>query len=141
MSMHSLISFEDALLGLRELLEANPELIEPSLTTLLNTCARIIGDEVRTPVIIDKEALLTLVEGCERPQNPSRLFVLASPTNIQSMYDPKMCTLANQSNHAGKHNPTLIPSNYLHHIRSNPHIPRNSDRCHTFLRPLPRCCA
>ena len=38
---------EDALLGLRELLEGHPELIDPSLTTLLNACVRIIGDEVR----------------------------------------------------------------------------------------------
>lgn len=38
---------QDALLGLRELLEAHPTLIDSSLTTLLNACVRIIGDEVR----------------------------------------------------------------------------------------------
>ncbi|KZP31318.1 hypothetical protein FIBSPDRAFT_945334 [Athelia psychrophila] len=36
---------KDALLGLRELLEGHPELVESSLTVLLNACVRIIGDE------------------------------------------------------------------------------------------------
>ncbi|KAI0361212.1 hypothetical protein OH77DRAFT_1443396 [Trametes cingulata] len=35
----------DAILGLRELLEAHPELIGTHLTTLVNSCVRIIGDE------------------------------------------------------------------------------------------------
>lgn len=38
----------DALLGLRELLQANPWMIESSLTSLVNACVRIIGDEVRS---------------------------------------------------------------------------------------------
>ncbi len=33
-------------MGLRELLEAHPELLQPSLTTLFMACARLIGDEV-----------------------------------------------------------------------------------------------
>jgi hypothetical protein len=41
----------DALLGLRELLEANPQLIDSSLTTLINTCVRIIADEVSQPQV------------------------------------------------------------------------------------------
>ncbi|KII93209.1 hypothetical protein PLICRDRAFT_101004 [Plicaturopsis crispa FD-325 SS-3] len=36
---------KDAILGLRELFAAHPELIESSLTTLFNACVRIIGDE------------------------------------------------------------------------------------------------
>ncbi|KAJ8494635.1 hypothetical protein ONZ51_g2221 [Trametes cubensis] len=35
----------DAILGLRELLEAHPELINPHLTALVKNCVRIIGDE------------------------------------------------------------------------------------------------
>ncbi|KAI8980644.1 hypothetical protein BD414DRAFT_420409 [Trametes punicea] len=35
----------DAILGLRELLEAHSELISAHLTTLVNNCVRIIGDE------------------------------------------------------------------------------------------------
>ncbi|KAL7285185.1 hypothetical protein ACG7TL_000278 [Trametes sanguinea] len=35
----------DAILGLRELLEAHPELIGTHLTTLVNNCIRVIGDE------------------------------------------------------------------------------------------------
>ncbi|KAI0330555.1 hypothetical protein GY45DRAFT_736395 [Cubamyces sp. BRFM 1775] len=35
----------DAILGLRELLEAHPELINAHLTALVNSCVRIIGDE------------------------------------------------------------------------------------------------
>ncbi|KAI9060172.1 hypothetical protein FKP32DRAFT_1595567 [Trametes sanguinea] len=35
----------DAILGLRELLEAHPELIGTHLTTLVNNCVRVIGDE------------------------------------------------------------------------------------------------
>lgn len=36
---------KDALLGLRELFEAHPNLIEPSLATLLSTCVRSIASE------------------------------------------------------------------------------------------------
>lgn len=36
----------DALLGLRELLEAHPELINVHLTALVNSCIRLISDEV-----------------------------------------------------------------------------------------------
>lgn len=36
----------DAILGFRELLDAHPELLQPSLPTLLAACARMIGDEV-----------------------------------------------------------------------------------------------
>ncbi|OBZ80001.1 Testis-expressed sequence 10 protein [Grifola frondosa] len=36
---------KDAILGLRELLEAHPDLINPRLTALVNNCVRIIGDE------------------------------------------------------------------------------------------------
>ncbi|TFY71908.1 hypothetical protein EVG20_g1081 [Dentipellis fragilis] len=36
---------KDALLGLRELLEAHPAMIEQCLTTLLNSCIRLISDE------------------------------------------------------------------------------------------------
>ncbi|OCH95802.1 hypothetical protein OBBRIDRAFT_871454 [Obba rivulosa] len=35
----------DAILGLRELLEAHPDLIEKNLTPLVNACVRLIGDE------------------------------------------------------------------------------------------------
>ncbi|KAI0062344.1 hypothetical protein BV25DRAFT_1856310, partial [Artomyces pyxidatus] len=38
-------SRRDALTGLRELFEGYPSLIEPSLTTLISGCVRIIGDE------------------------------------------------------------------------------------------------
>jgi hypothetical protein len=37
----------DAIMGLRELLEAHWELLDSSLTALINGCVRIIGDEVR----------------------------------------------------------------------------------------------
>ena len=37
----------DAVLGLRELLEVHSELISAQLTTLINNCVRLIGDEVR----------------------------------------------------------------------------------------------
>ncbi|KAI0756631.1 hypothetical protein C8Q80DRAFT_1093119 [Daedaleopsis nitida] len=36
---------KDAILGLRELLEAHPELIATHLTALVNNCVRLIGDE------------------------------------------------------------------------------------------------
>ena len=38
----------DAILGFRELLEAHPELISVHLTQLVNSCVRLIGDEVYT---------------------------------------------------------------------------------------------
>ncbi|KAI0652243.1 hypothetical protein C8Q79DRAFT_898200 [Trametes meyenii] len=38
----------DAIHGLRELLDAHPELINAHLTTLVNSCVRIIGDEDAT---------------------------------------------------------------------------------------------
>ncbi|KDQ20313.1 hypothetical protein BOTBODRAFT_27733 [Botryobasidium botryosum FD-172 SS1] len=36
---------KDAIFGLRELLSANPDLIIPSLSTLINGCTRIVGDD------------------------------------------------------------------------------------------------
>ncbi|KAJ7630987.1 hypothetical protein FB45DRAFT_917132 [Roridomyces roridus] len=36
---------KDALLGLRELLDAHPEILKPSLTTLVNATIRLVGDE------------------------------------------------------------------------------------------------
>ncbi|KAH9847335.1 hypothetical protein C2E23DRAFT_741971 [Lenzites betulinus] len=36
---------KDALLGLRELLEANPQLVNTHLTTLVNSCVRVVSDE------------------------------------------------------------------------------------------------
>lgn len=37
----------DAILGLRELMEGHPGLIGLNLTALVNSCVRLIGDEVR----------------------------------------------------------------------------------------------
>ena len=37
--------FSDAILGLRELLETHSQLIPAHLTTLINGCVRLIGDE------------------------------------------------------------------------------------------------
>lgn len=37
--------FSDAILGLRELLETHSQLILAHLTTLINGCVRLIGDE------------------------------------------------------------------------------------------------
>ena len=36
----------DAIFGLRELLDEHPHLIRDNLTSLVNGCVRIIGDEV-----------------------------------------------------------------------------------------------
>jgi len=36
----------DAIAGLRELLEGYPHLVEASLSSVIQTCARLIGDEV-----------------------------------------------------------------------------------------------
>ncbi|CCM05152.1 uncharacterized protein FIBRA_07361 [Fibroporia radiculosa] len=47
----------DAIIGLRELLEAHPELIAPHLTALINSCVRIIGDEDASV----RKALLTFL--------------------------------------------------------------------------------
>ena len=41
-----MLILSDALWGLRELLDTNPRLIESSLTPIIQTCARILGDEV-----------------------------------------------------------------------------------------------
>lgn len=38
--------FSEAILGLRELFEAHPELITVNLTALVNNCVRLIADEV-----------------------------------------------------------------------------------------------
>jgi pre-rRNA-processing protein IPI1 len=42
-----MVHLADAILGMRELCNAHPELVEPNLTALLNACVRLIGDEVR----------------------------------------------------------------------------------------------
>lgn len=40
----------DAILGLRELLNGYPTLIQTHLTSLVNNCTRLIADEVRGPL-------------------------------------------------------------------------------------------
>jgi pre-rRNA-processing protein IPI1 len=45
--LNYLIFVQDAILGLKELLDSNPELIIPHLTSLLSALVRLIGDEVR----------------------------------------------------------------------------------------------
>lgn len=41
--------FSDAILGLRELLEAHRTLLDSALSVLINACVRIIADEVCDP--------------------------------------------------------------------------------------------
>jgi pre-rRNA-processing protein IPI1 len=55
----------DAIIGMRELCNAHPELVEPNLTALLNACVRLIGDEVRQD-FIPIGRLLSISPGCKR---------------------------------------------------------------------------
>jgi pre-rRNA-processing protein IPI1 len=64
---HTLMAcLADAILGMRELCNAHPELVEPNLTALLNACVRLIGDEVR-PGFTSCGRLLNISSGCQRP--------------------------------------------------------------------------
>jgi hypothetical protein len=77
----------DALLGLRELLEANPQLIDPSLTTLINACVRIIGDEVRQSGLILWYAYRCLyVKGRKCSQNSPVILILATSSYTNRTY-------------------------------------------------------
>lgn len=52
-------------MGLRELFEAHPHLVEPSLTTLVNACVRIIGDDVGSlSVFLLFSDLMPYFSGC-----------------------------------------------------------------------------
>ena len=62
----------DALLGLRELLEANPQLIDSSLATLINTCVRVIADEVSQPRF--EYAAFLEIYRTQRTQVSAKLF-------------------------------------------------------------------
>ena len=46
-------TLEDAIHGLKELLEDHPRLLSDNLTLLINNCVRVIGDEVCSECIMD----------------------------------------------------------------------------------------
>ncbi|KAI0315863.1 hypothetical protein OF83DRAFT_1061342 [Amylostereum chailletii] len=77
----------DALLGLRELLEFHPSLIEPSLTTLFGACVRLIGDEeasVRKALLSFFSWILPLIPKSNlTPHTPMLLlFTTSAQTHI-----------------------------------------------------------
>ncbi|KAG5654094.1 hypothetical protein H0H81_007508 [Sphagnurus paluster] len=78
---------KDALLGLRELLEANWDLVETCLTTLIAACVRLIGDEdasVRKALLAFFAWLLPRIpQGDLMPHSPMLLlFTTSAQTHI-----------------------------------------------------------
>ncbi|KAF8516107.1 hypothetical protein BU17DRAFT_51113 [Hysterangium stoloniferum] len=78
---------KDAILGLRELLEAHPALVHSSLTPIIQTCARIISDEdveVRKTLLTFFDWFLHAAPLHQiRPHTPLLiLFITSAQTNI-----------------------------------------------------------
>jgi hypothetical protein len=71
----------DAILGVKELFDTHPEVIKPSLSTLLASCARLIGDEVRLIPLSGYPSHCSL--GCQCPQDPPHLLFKSAPKDTQ----------------------------------------------------------
>lgn len=125
-------SLPDAILGLRELFDANWELLDSCLTPLVNGIVRVIGDEVRLLALVFDDSCWRRI-GCQCSKAITHILELAAAQD-------SLCIFLPFSGHyitfltwriIGDPRSPLCFTPLIHHLRTNSHLPRDQDRRRT----------
>ena len=123
----------DAILGLKELLDSNWELIDLWMTPLFTALVRLIGDEVWLLDCLGNAHILSWLSGCQCSQTTHLFFCLVTTKNTYGIQDFFLYAHLSETS-LGRSRTSFSAPVAFHHLCTNTYLPWNKNRFH----PLPR---